>query len=153
MGVLNTNRSQIVAGGLISASFVKDLYDVFTGNITESVSISGSLIITGSITGSLHGTATTASYVLNAVSSSYSSTSSYVANAVSSSYALTSSFLTGSIAQTVTGSFSYVTVSSTFITQGTVFMYTASLPTTNPGVVNQLWRSGSYLMISTGSGS
>ena len=50
-------------------------------------------------------------------------------------------------------SFNYVNVSSTFITQGTVFMYTASLPTTNPGVVNQLWRSGSYLMISTGSGS
>jgi hypothetical protein len=49
MGVLNTNRSQIVAGGLISASFVKDLYDVFTGNVIESVSISGSLNITGSI--------------------------------------------------------------------------------------------------------
>ena len=84
MGVLNTNRSQIVAGGLISASFVKDLYDVFTGNVTESVSISGSLIVTGSITGSLLGTATTASYVLNAISSSYAATASYVSNAISS---------------------------------------------------------------------
>jgi hypothetical protein len=153
MGVLNTNRSQIVAGGLISASFVKDLYDVFTGNVIESVSISGSLNITGSIIGTLTGTATTASYVLNAVSSSYAVTASYVRNAESASYATTSSYLTGSIAQTTTGSFNYVNVSSTFITQGTVFMYTASLPTTNPGVVNQLWRSGSYLMISTGSGS
>lgn len=153
MGVLNTNRSQIVAGGLISASFVKDLYDVFTGNVTESVSISGSLIVTGSITGSLFGTATTASYVLNAVSSSYSATSSYVANAISSSYAVTSSYVSGSSVRTISGSFNYVSVSSNFITQGTVFMYTASLPTTDPAVVNQLWRSGSYLMISTGSGS
>lgn len=153
MGVLNTNRSQIVAGGLISASFVKDLYDVFTGNVTESVSISGSLIVTGSITGSLLGTATTASYVLNAVSSSYSATSSYVANAISSSYAVTSSYVSGSSVRTISGSFNYVSVSSNFITQGTVFMYTASLPTTDPAVVNQLWRSGSYLMISTGSGS
>jgi hypothetical protein len=29
MGVLDDNRSQIVNGGLISASFVSDLYDVF----------------------------------------------------------------------------------------------------------------------------
>jgi hypothetical protein len=153
MGVLNTNRSQIVAGGLISASFVRDLYDVFTGNVTESVSISGSLIVTGSIVGSLTGTATTASYVLNAVSSSFASTASYVQNAVSASYASTASYLNGSSAITITGSFNYVNVSSIFITQGTVFMYTASLPTTDPVVVNQLWRSGSYLMISTGSGS
>ena len=153
MGVLNTNRSQIVAGGLISASFVRDLYDVFTGNVTESVSISGSLNVTGSIVGTLSGTAATASYVLNAVSSSTAATASYVANAVSASYAMTASYITGSVAQTTTGSFNYVNVSSTFITQGTVFIYTASLPTTNPGVINQLWRSGSYLMISTGSGS
>lgn len=153
MGVLNTNRSQIVAGGLISASFVKDLYDVFTGNVTESVSISGSLIVTGSITGSLYGTATTASYVLNGVSSSYAATASYVANSISSSYAVTSSYVSGSSVRTISGSFNYVSVSTNFITQGTVFMYTASLPTTDPAVVNQLWRSGSYLMISTGSGS
>lgn len=153
MGVLNTNRSQIVAGGLISASFVKDLYDVFTGNVTESVSISGSLNITGSIIGSLTGTATTASYVLNAVSSSYAATASYVANAVSASYSTTASYVTGSAVHTTSGSFTYVSVTSNFITQGTVFMYTASLPTSDPAVVNQLWRSGSYLMISTGSGS
>jgi hypothetical protein len=153
MGVLNTNRSQIVAGGLISASFVKDLYDVFTGNVTESVSISGSLNVTGSIIGSLTGTATTASYVLNAVSSSYAATASYVANAVSASFSTTASYVTGSAVRTTSGSFTYVSVTSNFITQGTVFMYTASLPTSDPAVVNQLWRSGSYLMISTGSGS
>jgi hypothetical protein len=138
MGVLNTNRSQIVNGGLISASFVRDLYDVFTGNVTESVSISGSLVVTGSIIGTLTGTSTTASYVLNAVSASFATTSSY---------------LSGSSAIANTGSFNYVTVSNTFIALGTVFIYTASLPTTDPAFVNQLWRSGSYLMISTGSGS
>jgi len=153
MGVLNTNRSQIVAGGLISASFVRDLYDVFTGNVTESVSLSGSLNVTGSMIGSLTGTATTASYVLNAVSSSYAATASYVANAVSASFSTTASYVTGSAVRTTSGSFTYVSVTSNFITQGTVFMYTASLPTSDPAVVNQLWRSGSYLMISTGSGS
>ena len=38
MGVLSDNRSQIVNGGLISASFVSDLYDVFTGNAEENIS-------------------------------------------------------------------------------------------------------------------
>ena len=142
MGVLNTNRLQIVAGGLISASFVSDLYDVFTGNVTESVSLTGSLNVTGSIIGTLTGTSTTASYVLNAISSSYSTTASYVSNAISASY------ITGSSVNSISGSFSYVSVTNNFITQGTVFMYTASLPTTNPGIANQLWRSGSYLMIS-----
>ena len=123
MGVLSNNRVQIVAGGLISASFVSDLYDVFTGTVSESISISGSLNITGSIIGSLTGTATTASYV------------------------------TGSTVNANTGSFKYVTVSSKFISEGTIFMYTSSLPISDPGTVNQLWRSGSYLMISTGSGS
>ena len=142
MGVLNTNRLQIVAGGLISASFVSDLYDVFTGNVTESVSLTGSLNVTGSIIGTLTGTSTTASCVLNAISSSYSTTASYVSNAISASY------ITGSSVNSISGSFSYVSVTNNFITQGTVFMYTASLPTTNPGIANQLWRSGSYLMIS-----
>ena len=56
MGVLDTNRSQIVNGGLISASFVSDLYDVLTGNSVQDVSITGSLTITGSLIGNLTGT-------------------------------------------------------------------------------------------------
>ena len=75
MGKLSTNRAQIVAGGLISASFVSDLYDIFTGAVTESVQLTGSMKITGSmivtqgVTASLQGTsswsnrAITASYV------------------------------------------------------------------------------------------
>lgn len=152
MGVLNTNRSQIVAGGLISASYVSDLYDVLTANTKEIVSFSGSVSVTGSFIGNLTGTAATASYVLNSVSSSYSTTASYANSSLTASYSSTASLVNGYVNVT-SGSFVYVNVSSKFITQGTVFMYTASLPTTDPAVVNQLWRSGSYLMISTGSGS
>ena len=89
MGVLDDNRSQIVNGGLISASFVSDLYDVLTGNTLQDVSISGSLNITGSLIGNLTGTADTASYVTLAQTASYvetAQTASYVANAISASY-------------------------------------------------------------------
>ena len=150
MGVLSTNRTQIVAGGLISASYVRDIYDVLTGNTLDTVSISGSLSITGSIIGNLVGTSTSASYAVTssyAVSASYSTTSSHALTAVSSSY------VSGSDISTISGSIQYLTVTSNFISQGTVLLYTASLPTTDPGINGQLWRSGSYLMISTGSGS
>ena len=92
------------------------------------------------------------SFVLNAVSSSYAATASYVVNAVSASFSTTASYVTGSAVRTTSGSFTTVSVTSNLIAQGTIFMYTASLPTSDPIVVNQLWRSGSYLMISTGSG-
>ena len=146
MGVLSTNRTQIVAGGLISASYVRDIYDVLTGNTLDTVSISGSLSITGSIIGNLVGTSTSASYAVTssyAVSASYSTTSSHALTAVSSSY------VSGSDISTISGSIQYLTVTSDFISQGTVLLYTASLPTTDPGINGQLWRSGSYLMIST----
>lgn len=142
MGVLSNNRAQIVSGGLISASFVSDVYDVLTGNSLEDVSISGSLSVTGSLIADLTGTASTASYVETA------QTASYILNAVSASYSETSSFYSGDSITTTSGSINYVTVSDTFITNGTVLMYTASLPTTDPGVSGQLWRSGSYIMIS-----
>lgn len=132
MGVLSNNRSQITSGGLISASFVSDLYDVLTGNVLESVSISGSLNVTGSIIGNVTGIASTASYVANAVSASFSSTASYV-NGVSSSI-------------------QHVEISDRLIVRGAVLLYTASLPTADPALNGQLWRSGSFLMISTGSG-
>jgi hypothetical protein len=141
MGVLNDNRAQIVNGGLISASFVSDLYDVLTGNTLESVAISGSLNITGSLIGNLTGTADTASYVTIA------QTASYVANAQSASY------VNGSSVTATSASFNRLDVSDTFITQGTILFYTASLPTADPGVNGQLWRSGSFLQISLGTGS
>jgi hypothetical protein len=147
MGVLSNNRSQITSGGLISASFVSDLYDVLTGNTLESVSISGSINVTGSIIGNVIGIASTASYVANAVSASYANTASYVANAVSASFSSTASYVNG-----VSSSIQHVEITNQMIVQGTVLLYTASLPTTDPALNGQLWRSGSFLMISTGSG-
>jgi hypothetical protein len=141
MGVIRDNRTNIVAGGLISASYVSDVYNVLTGNTVENVAFSGSVNITGSLIGTLTGTADTASYVTTA------QTASYVANAISSSY------ISGSSVTATSASINYVQVTSKFISEGTVFIYTASLPTTDPVVNGQLWRSGSYLMISTGSGS
>jgi len=142
MGVLSDNRSQIVNGGLISASFVSDLYDVLTGNTLESVSISGSVNITGSLIGNLTGTADTASYVvtaqtasyvttaqtasyvLNAVSSSFATSASYVLNAVSSSFATSASFAT-------TASYSLVNViSSSSLADSSSFATSASFATT-----------------------
>jgi len=131
------NPSNVVNGNTIQASDIEQLYNAFgTGS-------SGFATITGvSITGSLNGTASTASFVLNAVSSSFASTASfvktaqsasYVLNAVSSSFASTASFVT--LAQTA----SYVlnAVSSSFAStasqsnqlNGT--RYSASLATPN----------------------
>lgn len=150
MGVLDDNRSQIVNGGLISASFVSDLYDVLTGNTLQDVSISGSLNITGSLIGDLTGTADTASYVTLSQTASYvetAQTASYVANAISASY------MSGSAVAATSASINRLDVSETFIANGTILFYTASLPTTDPGVNGQLWRSGSCLQISLGTGS
>lgn len=117
MGVLSNNFAQIVPGAIISASYVSDIYDVFMGSEREDIILSGSLSVTGSIYGTLIGTASiantasyaiftdyvtisssyadsagTASVALNAQTASYvetSQTASYVLNAISSSYALT----------------------------------------------------------------
>ena len=43
MGVIRDNRTSIVAGGLISASYVSDVYDVLTHNAVEDIVLSGSL--------------------------------------------------------------------------------------------------------------
>ncbi len=141
MGVIRNNRTNIVAGGLISASYVSDVYDVLTANAVEDIVLSGSLGVSGSLTANLTGTADTASYVTLA------QTASYVANAISSSY------MSGSSTTSTSASINYVSVTDKFISQGTAFIYTASLPVTDPTTQGQLWRSGSYLMISTGSGS
>jgi len=140
MGVIRNNRTNIVAGGLISASYVSDVYDVLTANAVEDIVLSGSLGISGSLTANLTGTANTASYVTLAQTASYvttAQTASYVVNAISSSY------ISGSSVTAVSASVDRLDVQS-----GIVFI-TGSLPTTDPSNPGQLWRSGSYLMIST----
>jgi len=52
MGVIRTNRTSIVAGGLISASYVSDVYNVLTANAIEDIVLSGSLSVSGSLTAS-----------------------------------------------------------------------------------------------------
>ncbi len=139
MGVIRNNRTNIVAGGLISASYVSDVYDVLTANAVEDIVLSGSLGVSGSLTANLTGTADTASYVTLAQTASYvttAQTASYVVNAISSSY------MSGSSVTAVSASVERLDVQS-----GIVFI-TGSLPTSDPSNLGQLWRSGSYLMIS-----
>ena len=139
MGVIRNNRTNIVAGGLISASYVSDVYDVLTANAVEDIVLSGSFGVSGSLTANLTGTADTASYVTLAQTASYvttAQTASYVVNAISSSY------MSGSSVTAVSASVERLDVQS-----GIVFI-TGSIPTSDPSNPGQLWRSGSYLMIS-----
>tara|TARA_R110000782_G_scaffold136115_1_gene228555 strand:- start:54 stop:494 length:441 start_codon:yes stop_codon:yes gene_type:complete len=146
MGVIRTNRTSIVAGGLISASYVSDVYNVLTANAIEDIVLSGSLSVSGSLTANtLTGTANTASYV---ITSSIDGITNYIANSQTSSMTVASaSFVNGSSITVVSASIDRLDVQS-----GIVFI-TGSLPVADPVVSGQLWRSGSYLMISTGSGS
>jgi len=142
MGVIRSNRTSIVAGGLISASYVSDVYNVLTANAVEDIVLSGSLSISGSLTAdTLTGTANTASYV---ISSSIDGIGNYVRNSQTASMSVaTASYVTGSNISIASASIDRLDVQS-----GIVFI-TGSLPTANPGNPGQLWRSGSYLMIST----
>jgi hypothetical protein len=89
MGILSTNRAQLTSGGLISASFVSDVYDVLTGATAETIVVSGSSTNHGlSISGSLN-----------------------VSSAISASY-ITGS-ITGNITGNLTGTSSFATLSST----------------------------------------
>ena len=93
--------------------------------VTGSAQVSGSLSVTGGITGSFQGTATTASYVLNAVSASFATstatatTASYVLNAVSSSFAT-------STATATTASYVLNAVSSSFVTSASYVLNAVS---------------------------
>jgi hypothetical protein len=87
MGILSNNYAQIIPGALISASYVSDIYDVLMGTEPESIILSGSLTITGSVlsttgfTGSLYGTsswAISASRSISAVTASYAISASYI---------------------------------------------------------------------------
>jgi hypothetical protein len=89
---INTQLADNITGD-ISAADVRDnlinMTDSLLFNTGSAQSITGSLIITEGITGSLQGTATTASYVLNAVSASHVLTASYVETAQTASYVVT----------------------------------------------------------------
>jgi hypothetical protein len=87
--VSNASDNRIITSDGTSTGLSAETNLSFDGSM---LNVTGS-VIANSLTGSLQGTATTASYVLNAVSSSFAtnsntaSTASYVLNAVSSSFA------------------------------------------------------------------
>jgi hypothetical protein len=93
------NKTGITTGGTIEAEHVTRAIDALSGGSTDTV------VATGSFQGTLSGTATTASYVLNAVSSSFATTASFALNASGTGFPYTgSAIITGSLS--VTGSFS-----------------------------------------------
>lgn len=174
MGVFSTNLTEIASGGLISASHASDLYGVLSGSIREDVVISGSftisagpvIFLSGSatqfvVTESIHTTLTSTSasisniynnVTIQSASISHNATD-FTINGTGSADRIEvgSSTITDTTLTSTSASISYVTVTDKFISEGTVLFYTASLPTSDPAVNGQLWRSGSYLMISTGS--
>jgi len=87
MKMFNNGNFLLQNGGTFTdAGFRLDVQGTsrFNGNslITGSLTVSGSVMVTGGITGSLFGTATTASYVLQAVSASFATTASYYGGTV-----------------------------------------------------------------------
>ena len=174
MGVFSTNLAEITSGGLISSSHASDLYGVLSGSIREDVVISGSftgsagpvVFLSGSatqftVTESIHTTLTSTSasisniynnVTIESASISHNATD-FVVNGTGSADRIEvgSSSVTDTTLTSTSASISYASVTDKFISEGTILFYTASLPTSDPAVNGQLWRSGSYLMISTGS--
>ena len=114
-------------------------------SIAGATTITGSLIVSNGISGSLTGTASYALSTGNVVSSSYSATSSravtasYALSALSASYALTSSFTSTAISASFATSSSRATTAS--------YALTASIPGTQNYI--PLWDSATTLNTST----
>ena len=163
MGVFSTNLAEIGSGGLVSSSHTSDLYNVLLGNTVEDTVLSGSFSVTGSasfqtvaitsITGSGIYATSFGAATANIVSGSFGhiSGNTTIVGTGSLGYLNPVPVISGSTVAGTSASLAHVTVSADMIMNGTIFMYTGSLPTTDPQIVNQLWRSGRALMISTGS--
>ena len=142
MGVLNTNRAQITSGGLISASFVSDLYNVLTGNEVETVvisgstaahtlSISGSLNVSSGITGSLLGSATSASYIAGGNVDGTVTSASISTTAVTASY-----IVAANVIGTVTSASAAISsVTASYIDSTLTFGTGSSLPSAENGML------------------
>lgn len=92
----------------LTSTFATTGSNTFIGNEVVTGSVSATLGFTGSLKGNVDGnasTATTASYVLNAVSSSFATTASYASFALTASYALTSSLAQSANVLTITSYF------------------------------------------------
>lgn len=166
MGRIRTNKQYIVPGALISASYVSDLYDLVTGNTPEDVAITGSLNVTGSIYGSLIGTSSWANSSSQAISASYAPNTGVTKIIAGSNISITPTSGIGEITISSTGggggstgsvdfavnsgSANYLAVPNTLLIGGAAFVDLSILPTTDPHVSGQLWRSGNFVMVSLG---
>lgn len=102
-----------------------------SGNFSNGLTVTSSLLA-ASITGSLQGTATTASYVLQAVSSSFATTASYAlttANVFTNNLTVSGSFITtGSLSVIGTATVTSASVQGTVVTNiGDTFTGTAAV--------------------------
>ncbi len=133
------NSLQYNNSGLFSGS------SNFTLVNNNSLFLTGSFSVSGSITGSLYGTSSWATYAINASTASYvilAQSASYVLNAVSSSFASTASFVT--LAQSASYvqnavSASFATTSSNSISSS--FATTASYSITSSFALNAISSS------------
>jgi len=120
-----------------------------------TVTIPGNLTVTGSIIGSLTGTAATASYwsgsILNATSASFAETASFALNVpLTSSFALTASYWSGSID---TASFALTASYATNAGAGAGFPFSGSAVITGSLQVTNLTGSGTAYLVADGTGS
>ena len=142
MGVLSTNNAQITSGGLISASFVSDVYNVLTGATADTVVISGSTVNHGlSVSGSLNvSSAISASFITGSiignVTGDLTGTASIATSAETSSY-VSGSSVDGSVALATTStsaSFATTAVSASFVANTLTFQ-TGTLSTVVNGAL------------------
>ena len=165
MGVLSNNYAQIVPGGLISASYVSDIYEVLMGSEPESLKITGSLIVTGSIvatagvTASLQGTASfavTASRAISALTASYAVSASYINYINSSSQADTATTASYALIANQANSATTATTASYALTASYVVnSISSSLADTSsyaPTYINTASIAGSTLTFTKGNG-
>jgi hypothetical protein len=134
-----------------SGNTLAGLYQDGTGFKLISGSFLGNLIGTASLasTASLARTATTASYVLNAISSSFATTASFALNAVSSSFATTASFALNAISSSLATTASFLRPLSQSVS------LTGSLITRNTATTTTfaaIGRSGSLYIDLSGVG-
>jgi len=128
MGIFSTNINEIQDGGLISASHIENVYELLSGSLHEDYVLSGSVTI--------------------------SDDTQLTFNSSSGNYTFISSSTTISSSIESVDVLNYINVSGSLsATSLNVLIETGSLPTTDPNVNGQLWRSGSFMMISIGTGS
>jgi len=152
MGVFSTNIAEITSGGLISSSHASDIYGVLSGSIREDFQLSGSLIVTGSVSFQT-------ANISNLTSSIVTITTATVTSASIGNITNNIGFAgTASMSDVTTNTFTTMGAAITsgsvgrLVISGSLLIYTGSIPVTDPNVAGAVWASGSqkFLMLSTG---